>query len=403
MNYAVGCHRTAHLAYRGGAEMNQNDVNTEGSSESLVSLKIQSSQRRLYALMYRAGYKKSAPVIIIAHGIPGHEKNIALAQQLRQSGFNVLIYSYSGSWGSEGHFSFANCVEDEIAIVDFVLNDNKYNLDKSNIFLIGHSFGCYVAAKAMMERKEIRGAVFMMPYDIGRHYQAGVTDASVRSSLRTLLKEVAMFIPGTNSDDLYEEVKADPDYYSYYPFACELAQKPIFWVSCYNEPHAPEYIHTIPFMELIKDSRKTNVIWKRYLTDHYYGGILPLITKEIVQFLRDSIKQNSVRSTLDFTDKLNQLIEREYQSLNTNTAAASFQLSEAYFSDLVRKKTGRTFTELLRKYRMEMAKKLLEETSIKIEEIAFLVGYNNEYYFMKHFKKEEGMTPTEFRKSNTEK
>ena len=52
---------------------------------------------------------------------------------------------------------------------------------------------------------------------------------------------------------------------------------------------------------------------------------------------------------------------------------------------------------------MEMAKKLLEETSIKIEEIAFLVGYNNEYYFMKHFKKEEGMTPTEFRKSNTEK
>ena len=369
----------------------------------LTGILIPGARGKLLTKLYLTAGREKHPVILLLHGIPGTEQNIDLAQYFRRQGFHVLVFHYSGSWGSEGHFSFANCVEDEIAIVDFVLNDNRYNLDKSNIFLIGHSFGCYVAAKAMMERKEIRGAVFMMPYDIGRHYQAGVTDASVRSSLRTLLKEVAMFIPGTNSDDLYEEVKADPDYYSYYPFACELAQKPIFWVSCYNDPHAPEYIHTIPFMELIKDSRKTNVIWKRYLTDHYYGGILPLITKEIVQFLRDSIKQNSVRSTLDFTDKLNQLIEREYQSLNTNTAAASLQLSEAYFSDLVRKKTGRTFTELLRKYRMEMAKKLLEETSIKIEEIAFLVGYNNEYYFMKHFKKEEGMTPTEFRKSNTEK
>lgn len=95
------------------------------------------------------------------------------------------------------------------------------------------------------------------------------------------------------------------------------------------------------------------------------------------------------------------MIEREYQSLNTNIAAAYFQLSEAYFSDLVRKKTGKTFTSLLRKYRMEMAKNMLVETSVNVNEIAFFVGYNNEYYFMKHFKKEVGMTPTEFRKVNT--
>lgn len=270
--------------------MNQNDGK---SRESLVSLKIRGRQGRLYALLYRVESKTSAPVIIIAHGIPGHEKNNALAQQLRQSGFNVLIYSYSGSWGSEGHFSFANCVEDEISVVDFVLNDNEYNLDKNSIFLIGHSFGCYVAAKAMIERKTIRGAVFMMPYDVGRHYQTGITDDCACNSLNTLLEEVAMFIPGTSRDDLYEEVKANPDYYSYYPFIRELARKPIFWVSCYNDSQAPEYIHTIPFMDLIKESRSSNVTWKRYLTDHYYGSILPLITMEIVKFLRDSMNQKN--------------------------------------------------------------------------------------------------------------
>ncbi len=369
------------------------------SPDSLFSLDIQGKQGRLYSLLYAAEGDGPHPIVIIAHGIPGHEKNIGVAQQLRQAGFDVIIYSYAGSWGSEGQFTFSNCVDDEITVIDYVLNDEKYNFDKENIFLFGHSFGCYVSAKAIVARSDIKGAIFMMPYDAGSHYKKSLEDKAAKESLNALMDEVSVFIPGTNSEELYDEIAENPEFYSYYPHTEELAEKPIFWVSCYDDSQAPESIHTIPFMERLEEYPNNRVIWKRYLTDHYYGNILPLITKEIIHFLQDSMKKDRAISEKAFNETLNDLIEREYQSLTAEDAAEYFGLSLAYFSETVHRRTGHTFTELLRDCRIEKAKSLLKETSLKVDEIAIFVGYNNPYYFMRQFKTAVGMTPTSYRKN----
>jgi AraC-like DNA-binding protein len=47
---------------------------------------------------------------------------------------------------------------------------------------------------------------------------------------------------------------------------------------------------------------------------------------------------------------------------------------------------------------MERAKSLLAETSLPISEISVRCGYENLFYFCNAFKKNEGMTPTEFRR-----
>ncbi len=49
--------------------------------------------------------------------------------------------------------------------------------------------------------------------------------------------------------------------------------------------------------------------------------------------------------------------------------------------------------------RMKMAKKLLIEINISISEASYAVGVNNLSYFFKLFKRFEGVTPNEFRKS----
>lgn len=323
---------------------------------------------------------------------------MGVAQQLRQAGFDVIIYSYGGSWGSEGKFAFGSCIDDETTVIDYVLEDTEHSFDKTNIFLFGHSFGCYVSAKAMIARDEIKGAVFMMPYDIGSHYKHELEDDDLSVSLADLMNEVSVFMPGTDPDELYEEVAENPEFYSYYPYAEELASKPIFWVSCYEDQQAPESIHTIPFMEKLEGLKDNHIIWKRYLTDHYYGNVMPLITQEIVHFLQDSMKKKRPETEKEFSEALHNLIERQYQSLTTEGAAEYFGLSLAYFSELVHKRTGSTFTELLRDCRINKAKSLLKETSLKVDEIAFFVGYNNPYYFMRQFKTVVGMTPTSFRK-----
>ena len=53
----------------------------------------------------------------------------------------------------------------------------------------------------------------------------------------------------------------------------------------------------------------------------------------------------------------------------------------------------------IRVFRMEKAKELLENTTMKNYEIAEKVGFSDESYFSKVFKKMTGMTPMNYMKS----
>ena len=58
--------------------------------------------------------------------------------------------------------------------------------------------------------------------------------------------------------------------------------------------------------------------------------------------------------------------------------------------------TGQTSTNLIRTYRLQKAKQLLEDMVGNATEVSYMVGFSNPTYFFKCFKKEFGMTPKEF-------
>ena len=73
-------------------------------------------------------------------------------------------------------------------------------------------------------------------------------------------------------------------------------------------------------------------------------------------------------------------------------------LSPTYFSTQFRQMEGRTFSDYLTTVRMEAARELLSTTSMTNYEIADRIGYSDEKYFGKVFKKEVGIRPGEYRK-----
>ena len=73
-------------------------------------------------------------------------------------------------------------------------------------------------------------------------------------------------------------------------------------------------------------------------------------------------------------------------------------ISTSYLTQLIRRETGRTFSELLTEIRMERAASLLSETDRKTYEISARCGFANTTYFSTVFKRVYGMTPTEYRK-----
>ncbi|MBC7792176.1 MAG: helix-turn-helix transcriptional regulator [Clostridia bacterium] len=73
-------------------------------------------------------------------------------------------------------------------------------------------------------------------------------------------------------------------------------------------------------------------------------------------------------------------------------------LTPAYLTSFVRRETGRTAISWLRHRRVIEAKQLLHDSSLSIKEVAYAVGYRDVGLFMRHFKRELGRAPTDWRK-----
>ena len=91
-------------------------------------------------------------------------------------------------------------------------------------------------------------------------------------------------------------------------------------------------------------------------------------------------------------------IQKNYMvpCLSLNSICSYLNISTSYFSTIFKEMTGETFIEVLTRVRMEKAKELLENTTMKNYEIAEKVGFSDPHYFGISFKKITGKTPTEY-------
>jgi AraC-like DNA-binding protein len=72
-------------------------------------------------------------------------------------------------------------------------------------------------------------------------------------------------------------------------------------------------------------------------------------------------------------------------------------MTKGSFCRSIRKKTGMTYAETLNEIRMSHICRWLVDTSDTVSEIAYRAGYQNIYHFHRHFKRQKGCTPKEFR------
>lgn len=86
-----------------------------------------------------------------------------------------------------------------------------------------------------------------------------------------------------------------------------------------------------------------------------------------------------------------------YHEFTVKDVAEELYISDSYLSRLFKKETGYTFVDYLTRYRIYKATQLLQDDSIKIYQVAELVGFKDSRYFSSIFKKYIGITPTELR------
>ena len=91
------------------------------------------------------------------------------------------------------------------------------------------------------------------------------------------------------------------------------------------------------------------------------------------------------------------IIEHYNENINLNQIADHFGITPFYLSRLVKKHTGKTFTDYLTYYRILKAKEMIRQGELSIKEITYAAGFNSQNYFSKIFKKYTGDTPSEYR------
>ena len=96
-------------------------------------------------------------------------------------------------------------------------------------------------------------------------------------------------------------------------------------------------------------------------------------------------------------------IQKHFRDVTLDTLSEEFHLSSPYLSKYIKEKSGMTFQEVVREYRMKKAKNLLKETTHTVESIAAEVGYENAEHFNRTFKKCFDITPMQYRKQKAEK
>lgn len=86
------------------------------------------------------------------------------------------------------------------------------------------------------------------------------------------------------------------------------------------------------------------------------------------------------------------------KEISLSGIAKASHVSKEHLSRLFKKETGVTITEYIVNARLKKASELLRTTTLSIAEISALVGYQDNNYFVKVFKKYYKMTPSQYRR-----
>jgi AraC-like DNA-binding protein len=131
-------------------------------------------------------------------------------------------------------------------------------------------------------------------------------------------------------------------------------------------------------------------------------SILEILTSQKdFELLSSPIVQNTINE--GDSERLNRvykyLINNFQQQITLEQVASIASLSNSSFCRYFKRRTNKTFIQLLNEIRISHACRLLTEEDLPVERICFICGYENVSYFIRQFKGIIGLTPLSYKKN----
>lgn len=144
------------------------------------------------------------------------------------------------------------------------------------------------------------------------------------------------------------------------------------------------------------------IIWELQLQTDFFEDAASMYFKQLLIMLGrfNQKKSFSVKnvSTIEIEEAVSYFYEHYSENINVEEYVGNLCISNSSFYRKFKLYTGMTPLQYILDVRMSNAKRLLETTDYSINEIAYIIGYDNSLYFSRLFHKHIGLSPKEYRK-----
>lgn len=127
-------------------------------------------------------------------------------------------------------------------------------------------------------------------------------------------------------------------------------------------------------------------------------GYLYLLFSEMLEISMQNKEIISRNKSEDIVEKAMAFIELNYYNpINVDLLCKHVNYSRSYFSRLFKEEVGQSIPDYINNIRIQKAKMLLKNTELNVNGVAKSVGFDDQFYFSKLFKKLTGAAPTSYK------
>jgi len=177
----------------------------------------------------------------------------------------------------------------------------------------------------------------------------------------------------------------------HYPFFNASLHKPVLTVSSFQETNILNY-----FMEMAQEHSSGGWL-KQEMICHY----LDMILIRFARLFRGQVPEEEyITGSLSQLQFLEDLIDKHYKKhLPVSFYAEQIHVTIKQLNDTSKRALGKTVNELVQERILLEAQRLLVHSDLTSTQIAADLGYFDNAYFFRFFKKQTGLTPEQFRNS----
>lgn len=128
------------------------------------------------------------------------------------------------------------------------------------------------------------------------------------------------------------------------------------------------------------------------------------ILKVLIGGVIDFVKMNRIKNTKNIVQQAINYIGKNYdKKISLESLAVHINLSKQYLCYIFKRETGENVSIYINKLRVEKSKELIKKYDYKVKELYDKVGFSDQQYFCKTFKKITGMTIAKYKEDISKK